>query len=73
LYAWDGNIHDGRVEQCHEKAKEHCCQDEPGFPGFARIATPRGGACGAPVRKGVDGFVCCIAIPMLSPLFVDEP
>ena len=34
LYAWYGDIHDGHVEHGHEKTKEYCCQDEPGFNRF---------------------------------------
>src|SRR5438874_5515569 len=34
LDAWYGDIHDGHVEHGHEKTKEYCCQDKPGFNGF---------------------------------------
>src|SRR5215469_16107052 len=44
------------------KPKSTAVRTSHGFTGFARTVTTGGGACGAPLRKGVECFVSCMYV-----------
>src|SRR5205085_5321476 len=45
-----------------KKPKRTAVRTSQGFTGFARIVTTGGGACDAPLRKGVECFISCMYV-----------